>query len=117
MRSVGAGLVAAVVMFAFGSSAHAQVAGAGGIGLGTVGGGWAVAPGYGGGFYGGYPYGPAVAFAPNGGAFMAPYGNGLWTTPGYLPGTYYAPPPMTVNTMGPLMYSIRRSTGRRQGWR
>jgi len=115
MRHLRTSLAALVVLLATTGAAQAQVAGAGGIGLGTVGGGWAVAPGLGGGFYGGYPYGPAVAFSP-GPYVVSPYANGFYGGPAYPPGLYNAQVPMTVNTMQPLMYTIRRTTGRRQGW-
>jgi hypothetical protein len=103
-------LLAIIGLLAFvGSSSQAQgvVSSGWGYGFGSPGfaGPGYGSYGYGGGAFGGYPsYG-----------YPAPYYPASYY-PAYGPYGYLSPPPMTGNAMGPLMQSIRRTTGRRGGW-
>jgi hypothetical protein len=66
--------------------------------------------------YGGYGYAPYGGFSP--------YGSSVGFYGGYNPygfgynayNSFYYTPPMTVNTMGPLMQTIQRTTGKRYNW-
>jgi len=94
------------LVFVLGTSAHAQ-----GI---VVGGGWGLGnTGFSSPAFGGYGFSPYGGYPPSGyyGGYSTYYG-------GYDPYGFFAPPPQTVNTMGPLMQTIKQTTGRRHGgWR
>ena len=84
------------------------------------------------GAYGGF-YSPYGVVAPGAAAYgYAPYGYGAYdpyyrpysfgvyqpygSFPVYGPFPSFAPPPQTVNGLGPLMGGIRSATRRRAGW-
>jgi hypothetical protein len=96
--------VALLAGLAVTGSAKAQgvVFGGGGVGYGGF-------YGTGGGFGRATPYG--YGYNPYYGGY-GPYSGGFYPNPSY---GYYANPPMTVNTMGSLIQTIQRNTGRRRG--